>query len=319
MEKHASTVSMTPQSPPVCGILPVDKPPGPTSRHVVNAVQRVLFDEKVGHAGTLDPLASGLLLLCVGPATRLIQYVQRLSKEYVAEFELGASSPSDDLESPVERPALPRCVPTCETLRASLSPFLGGYQQVPPSYSAIKIAGQRAYKLARRDPTVRLAARPVVIHELELLHYDYPHLTLRIVCGAGTYIRALGRDIAHVVNTTAIMTSLRRTRTGNFHVDSALTLDPVPQRDQLVAALQPSCRGVTTLRSVQLSPGDCRDLTHGKHLRAPHGLLPPTYQDDIAICNPAGELVSIVTLRDGVLSPKINLMVHTLLSPPTSP
>src|SRR4051794_5854504 len=157
------------------GLLNIDKPAGLTSRDVVNVVQRLVRPHKVGHAGTLDPLATGVLIVALGPATRLVEYVQRMAKTYQATFLLGRTSDTEDVEGTVmELDRAP--IPNAHEIDAALPAFVGTIQQTPPAYSALKVAGRRAYQMARRGEAVELAARPVEIHGIEVIRYDYPEL-----------------------------------------------------------------------------------------------------------------------------------------------
>lgn len=210
------------------GVIALHKPSGITSRDALDYVQRLVRPEKAGHAGTLDPIASGVLVVCVGPITRLIERIQELPKQYVAEFELGVTSPSDDSET--ERTYLSAApIPTRAQIEAALPNFLGTIQQVPPIYSAVKVDGRRAYNLARQQQEMTLTARPVDIHRLRIIDYTYPRLKLEIDCGSGTYIRSLGRDLASELGTGAIMTGLVRTMIGPLTLERAIdpaTLTP---------------------------------------------------------------------------------------------
>src|SRR5262245_35406014 len=197
------------------GLLNIDKPAGLTSRDVVSRVQRLVRPQKVGHAGTLDPLATGVLVVAVGPATRLVEYVQRMPKTYQGTFLLGRTSDTEDVEGEVVELDSPP-VPTRAEIDAALPRFIGTIEQRPPAYSALKVAGRRAHKLARRGEAVELAPRPVEIHAIELLRYEYPEMELRIDCGSGTYVRSLGRDVAEAVDTGAVMAALRRLAIGPF-------------------------------------------------------------------------------------------------------
>jgi tRNA pseudouridine55 synthase len=186
------------------GVLNVYKPAGLTSRDAVDRVERLVRPAKAGHAGTLDPLATGVLVICVGQATRLIRFVQQMRKRYLATFLLGQSSETDDVEREVV--AIPNAVvPTRALIDSTLPQFVGEIQQRPPAHSAIKIAGRRAYKLARKGVNLDLAARTVTIHQLDVLRYEYPELDLDIECGSGTYIRALGRDLGNALGTAALI------------------------------------------------------------------------------------------------------------------
>ena len=173
------------------GFINVLKPSGKTSRLVVDRVGRCAAKAKTGHAGTLDPLASGVLVVAVGSATRLISYVQQMPKRYEAVFLLGRDSPTEDVEGPVTLLA-DGVVPTGEALAAAARQLTGTIQQQPPAFSALKIQGRPAYALARRGEKVQLAPRPVTIRRLEVTHYDYPEMRLSIECSAGTYVRTLG-------------------------------------------------------------------------------------------------------------------------------
>ena len=207
------------------GLLVLDKPSGLTSRAAVDRVLRWFPRRtRVGHTGTLDPLATGVLVLCLGTATRLAEYVQRMSKTYRAGLLLGARSDTDDADgtiAPVEGATAPDSTRLAECVRA----FQGVIEQVPPAHSAAKVTGRRAYELARRGEEVSLRSRPVHIYRIDILHYDYPHLELEVHCGKGTYIRSLARDLGERLGCGALVRSLRRTRVGLFTVDEALTLE----------------------------------------------------------------------------------------------
>lgn len=185
---------------------------------------------KIGHAGTLDPLATGVLILCTGKKTKEIERLQLDTKEYTATLQLGATTPSYDMEHAVDA-TYPTAHITRELIARVLSGFVGETEQVPPSYSAVKIGGDRAYKLKRKGEEVQLKAKPVRIDELELTGFDADRmlLSLRVQCGKGTYIRALARDIGRALDSGAYLTALCRTRVGNVRLDDCLTLDEFPQ------------------------------------------------------------------------------------------
>jgi tRNA pseudouridine55 synthase len=184
---------------------------------------------KIGHAGTLDPLATGVLILCTGKATKQIEQLQNGTKEYVADLQLGATTPSFDREHTVDYTYPTRHI-NRSLVEHVLPTFVGEIAQIPPSYSACKVDGKRAYKLMRKGNDVQLKSKILRIDEIELLHYDDTRKTLRIrvVCGKGTYIRALARDIGQALGSGAFLTSLRRTRVGEVYVDDCLTLEQVP-------------------------------------------------------------------------------------------
>jgi tRNA pseudouridine55 synthase len=206
------------------GLLNIDKPVGLTSRDAVNRVQRLVRPHKVGHAGTLDPLATGVLVVAVGTATRLVEYVQRMKKTYRGVFLLGRTSDTEDSSGTVVE--LPNAgVPTLAEVEAVIPRFIGTIQQRPPAFSALKVAGKRAYAMARRGDAVELAARPVEIHAIRMVRYEYPELELHIECGSGTYVRSLGRDIAEVMGTGAVMAALRRLAVGPFRAEEGVQID----------------------------------------------------------------------------------------------
>src|SRR4029079_11673577 len=205
-------------------LLNVDKPAGITSRDVVNRVQRLVRPHKVGHAGTLDPLATGVLIVAIGPATRLVEYVQRMPKTYQGTFLVGRVSDTEDVDG--DAVDLPHAaIPKREGILAAIPRFVGTIEQRPPAYSALKVAGRPAYKLARRGEAVDLAPRPVEIISIDLIRYDYPELELRVQCGGGTYIRSLGRDLAESLGSGAVMSALRRLAIGPFNAAQGIAID----------------------------------------------------------------------------------------------
>jgi tRNA pseudouridine55 synthase len=277
---------------PVAGILNLNKPPGLTSRQAVDRVQRLVRPAKAGHAGTLDPLASGVLVVCVGPATRLIQYVQQMPKRYAAEFLLGRESPTDDVEGEVvDWPDLP--IPDVDALHAAIPQFTGRIEQRPPAFSAIKVRGRRAYDLARRGHQVELAARPVEVYGIELVDYDFPRLKLDVRCGGGTYIRSLGRDLAESLGTKAVMSALERTAVGDFRVEDAVELSQLTPADWR-EKLQPPLCAVAGLPQVSLSPDQVADARHGRHIEL---AAAPIGGAELAGVDPSGSLVAILVLR----------------------
>ena len=185
---------------------------------------------KIGHAGTLDPLATGVLILCTGRKTKEIERLQLDTKEYTATLQLGATTPSYDMEHPVDA-TFPTPHITRELIEQTLAQFVGDIQQVPPAYSAVKIGGDRAYKLKRQGETVELKAKTVRVDAIELTSFDADKMLLgiRVECGKGTYIRSLARDIGRALNSGAHLTALCRTRLGSVRIEDCLTLDSFPQ------------------------------------------------------------------------------------------
>lgn len=211
-------------------VLYFDKPLGWTSFNLVNRVRGVLSRHigvkklKVGHAGTLDPLATGVMILCTGKNTKLIESFQYQTKEYVATIKLGATTPSFDLETEIDAEYPVEHI-TEDLVKQTLNKFIGEIKQIPPTYSAIKINGKRAYEYARKGDEVELKPKTLVIDEIELLDYKMPEIVVRVVCSKGTYIRALARDIGEALQSGGHLTALRRTRIGDIRVEDCLQYD----------------------------------------------------------------------------------------------
>ncbi|ADB17475.1 tRNA pseudouridine synthase B [Pirellula staleyi DSM 6068] len=278
------------------GILIVNKPAGPTSRDVVNRVQRCVKPAKVGHAGTLDPLATGVLVIGIGAGTRLVEYVQQMPKTYVGQFRLGISSDTEDITGCCithdESPVVSR-----DDLRRVLPRFLGKISQKPPAYSALKVEGERAYDLARRGETVELAPREIVIRRLELTRFDYPDFELVIDCESGTYVRSLGRDIASALETHAVMTDLIRTSIGSFSLERAITMDSI-SRETITEHLLPLLAATEQLPQVLLTEESVRSLQQGKRIAAPPVdlCLDTTQTVEVAAIDSRDRLVAICEL-----------------------
>ena len=214
----------------------VDKPLHWTSFYAVKRIRGVLQKRlglkklKVGHAGTLDPLATGVLILCTGRATKRIDELQAHVKEYVATLQLGATTPSFDLETEVDANYPWEHIEREQVERVLREQFTGSIEQVPPAFSACKVDGKRAYKMARKGREVELKAKTLVIEEIELTEFAPPSLTVRVVCSKGTYIRALARDIGKALGSGAHLTALRRTRVGEVAVEQCCTIDALVER-----------------------------------------------------------------------------------------
>lgn len=301
---------------PAC-VLNLAKPAGVTSRAVVDRVVRATGCRKVGHAGTLDPLATGVLVVCVAGATRLVPIVQQLPKVYRARFRLGATSPTDDVDGPVtELPDTPAI--TREQLLRSLPEFTGEIDQVPPAYSAVKVGGRRAYEQARRGKAITLEARRVTVYRLRLVAFNFPAFELEICCSGGTYVRSLGRDIAERLGTKAVMTALVRSAIGPFELSDAVDPDRLTPSDWASFAV-PARMAVAHLTPVRCGGRSVRALRNGRPLDlksvrilpspslpwAPPGWQPPG--DVYAIVNERDELMAIARRKDGRLHPRIVL------------
>ncbi|MCA9305014.1 MAG: tRNA pseudouridine(55) synthase TruB [Phycisphaerales bacterium] len=214
--------------PDLNGVLVIDKPLGWTSFDVCKLIRRATGGAKVGHAGTLDPLATGVLVVCLGRATKRIDEIMGTQKRYRATIDLAHISESHDLETTPTPPPPPADVtnaPSEARVREVLDGFVGVVAQTPPAHSAIQIDGKRAYELARKGEVVELKARPVVIHEISIVRYEWPGLEIDVRCGKGTYIRSLARDIGEKLNTGGMLTGLIRTAVGAFTVEGAVKLD----------------------------------------------------------------------------------------------
>ena len=253
------------------GFLNIDKPQGLTSRSVVDHVNRLLRERgltrstlpKVGHAGTLDPLATGVLVVAVGHATRLIELVQSWPKDYRGAFLFGKRSDTDDVAGQVvEGDAARASSITRSELDAVLDGFRGRIEQVPPAFSAVRVAGRRAYKLARRGEVVELQAKTVEIHRLEVVRFEPPELTLDIECGSGTYIRSLGRDLGELLGCGAVMSALVRTRIGPFEQSQAISIsDFTPE--SVVSELLPCAVAAKHLPAYVCDESERASLSHG--------------------------------------------------------
>ena len=224
--------------PALSGLLVVDKPLGWSSMDVVRHVRRAAGGAKTGHAGALDPLATGVVVCCLGRATRCVEQLMSLVKVYEAKMDLSAVTPTHDREGERSEVAVAR-PPSEQDVRDALAGFVGEIQQTPPAFSAVHVKGQRAYKLARRGEDVPLKARTVRIDALELQSYAWPIVSLRIVCGKGTYVRSIARDLGQTLGVGGYLVSLRRTSVGQY--DLAMAVDeqrleaPIGQSDLLQA------------------------------------------------------------------------------------
>ncbi|MCE5178701.1 MAG: tRNA pseudouridine(55) synthase TruB [Porphyromonadaceae bacterium] len=215
-------------------IIYIDKPLHWTSFRVVRVLRAKLCQKlklkklKVGHAGTLDPLATGVMILCTGKKTKQIERLQADTKEYIAQVMLGATTPSFDLETAIDA-EYPTAHITKELVEEVLQQFIGTIEQVPPLFSAVKIEGRRAYDFARKNEDVELKPKLLVIDHIELISYNLPYMTIRVVCSKGTYIRALARDIGEALHSGAHLTGLTRTRVGEATIDKCLKMEEIDQ------------------------------------------------------------------------------------------
>ena len=277
------------------GLLVIDKARGMTSRAVVDELQ-VAFHPgtRLGHTGTLDPLASGILVICVGVATRLTEYIQRMDKTYEARLRLGARSDTDDGEGAIEQtPGVQP--PPSEAVLQTLQSFIGEIQQIPPAYSAAKVTGRRAYDLARAGRDFSLRPRTVHIRSLDLLAYHYPWLDIQVCCGKGTYIRSLARDLGERLGCGALVETLRRTRVGPFdqtlaHALGSATLEMSKQ-------LLPLSLAAAALPRIDLQESEIVHIRHGRRIPWPPFFDParlPMYAQELAAFDSDNQLVAVV-------------------------
>jgi tRNA pseudouridine55 synthase len=274
------------------GLLVLDKEPEITSRTAVNRLQRLLPKRlKLGHTGTLDPFATGVLVLCLGNATRLAEYVQAQPKQYRTQFRLGCSSDTDDCTGQISEV---ECVtaPSRAEVENALMRFVGTISQVPPSYSAVHVDGQRAYERVRKGREVSLEAREVQIHRIEVDRYDFPWLDLEIDSGKGTYIRSLARDLGQVLNCGGLVQSLRRTRIGPFTPDMAMREE---SRRGIEVALLPMLRAVEHLPELVLPDPDIQELKLGQFLKPPANA---NVGQEFRVHDSLGELHGVVYIHE---------------------
>jgi tRNA pseudouridine55 synthase len=301
------------------GILLVDKPDGMTSHGVVSRVRRLAGTKKVGHAGTLDPMATGLLVLGLGASTRLLTWIVGADKEYLATIRLGSTTVTDDAEGDVVETAAPELVAavTTERILAGISPLTGDIEQVPSSVSAIKVDGVRSYAKVRAGEEVSLAARPVTVSEFEVLEERRSagaiDLDVRVVCSSGTYIRALARDLGAALGVGGHLTALRRSRIGSFAVAEAATLDELGESDDTAAAvaavlLPPTAAAARFLPVVDLDQQAAVDLGHGKIVALAGDQLEDV---PVAAVAPDGRLVGIARIDRGRMRSLVNFPAET--------
>jgi tRNA pseudouridine55 synthase len=295
--------------PGLDGILIVAKPAGPTSHDVVALVRRLAATRRVGHGGTLDPFASGVLPIFLGHATRVVEYHLGDRKRYRATVCFGASSTTDDLQGELTSASGP--APSRATVEAALVDLTGGISQRPPAYSAINVGGRRAYAMARAGETVVLASRDVTIHQLELVSWDgtdpdRPIAVVEVECSAGTYVRALARDLGEAIGNAAYLGALTRTASGPFGLADATSLDDIraaaaERSDGLLAYIRPIDTGLEALPVVALTDLEVVAISKGQFVRPAGGL--PVAADHYRLQDPGGNLVAIATASSGRLAP----------------
>ncbi|MCP4378728.1 MAG: tRNA pseudouridine(55) synthase TruB, partial [bacterium] len=272
------------------GLLNINKPVGPTSHNVVAQVRKLIANKKikVGHAGTLDPFANGVLVVCVGPATRLADYVQRQPKGYRAVITLGATSDTHDTEGEITKNPHAATVAIDDiNIKSVLKTFVGQIDQIPPAHSAVHVNGLRAYDLARAGHKLDLPARKVNIYRIDLLEFQYPNLTIDISCGSGTYIRSLARDIGEKLGVGAYCSGLTRTSIGKFNLSDAIDMDSVDPPANLIDPIT----ALDSLTRIAVDQADRNRLAMGK--KVPLQTAPKDPTPEIAATDLNGKLLAI--------------------------
>ena len=291
-----------PDTPGMDGVLVVAKPAGPTSHDVVALVRRLAQTRRIGHGGTLDPFASGVLPLFLGAATRLVEYHLRDDKSYRATVCFGATSTTDDLDgelTPIDGPA-----PGRAALAAALAGFLGEQLQRPPAFSAIQVGGRRAYQMARAGEAPELPARRVQIKLLERVEWDAsdparPIAVVDVTCSAGTYVRAIARDLGERLGTGAYLGALTRTASGPFTLEGAHSLDAIRERaassgpDGIRALLLPPDAGLDEITAVGLNRAEIADAGQGRFVRPAAGLRGTADGIPLRLVDEAGAIVGM--------------------------
>jgi len=308
--KPASTTS---------GLVLIDKPQGWTSHDAVARTRRLAGTRKVGHAGTLDPMATGLLILGINSSTRLLTYVVGLDKEYLATIRLGAATTTDDAEGEELTRASAEAVTavSAESIADGIAALTGAISQRPSAVSAIKVDGKRAYARVRAGEDVELPARPVTVSEFELVSSTvadgFLDLEVRVVCSSGTYIRALARDLGDALGVGGHLTSLRRTRIGPFGIIDA---DPLDVLDVGRALIGPADAATRLFDRLDLDAQQAIDLGHGKRIEAPAGAGDA---GPVAAVDPAGRLIGLVEYRDGRAKSIVNFPPDEQPAPAADP
>ncbi|MGI9499120.1 MAG: tRNA pseudouridine(55) synthase TruB [Geminicoccaceae bacterium] len=309
---------------PINGWLCLDKPEGMTSTSAVGFVRRVTQAAKAGHGGTLDPLATGVLPIAMGEATKTVSFVMEGEKQYRFTMKLGAATTTDDSEGEIVESSDVR--PRTAEIEAALGSYVGSIEQVPPDFAAVKVAGERAYDIARRGETVELEARTVQVRDLSLVErQDDDHVVLDLTCGKGTYVRAIARDLGRQLGCFGHVTALRRTKVGAFEADQAVspeTLECLVRDDAFPQVLRPLKDALSGLPALALTQPQVERLRAGQTIRvAPHMVTRPSAvsgsgavtgpgvqgggedEDTTIRAMASGDVVALARLSGGELSP----------------
>jgi tRNA pseudouridine55 synthase len=291
----------------VNGVLIVNKPRGWTSHDVVSKCRRILKERQIGHTGTLDPLATGVLVLCIGKATKIVRYLEADDKEYTAELKLGGTTDTQDadgkvLETRVYSP------PSTEQVRDVMNSFQGSIHQRPPAFSALKVNGVPSYRLARQGTLQELAKRPVTVHEIRLLDYVDPIARFTVRCSKGTYVRTLCADMGERLGMGAHLISLIRTRSGRFDLEQALTIEQAEtlaaagQAEQALVHLNDALDGFPFMI---VEESDARRMAHGNAVTVESGIELPALNGPVRVLGRDGRLLAIARAGDDMLRPEV--------------
>jgi tRNA pseudouridine55 synthase len=282
----------------ISGVLVVDKPVGMTSHDVVEAIRRGTGIRRAGHTGTLDPRASGVLVILVGPAVRLSEYVSASDKRYQAIIRLGSSTDTFDADGKFVRSDQPVNV-TEEQFEKILKQFEGEIEQTPPPYSAVKVQGRRAYDMARQGEEVELAPRKIQVHHLEVLEWAPPEVVVDVHCSSGTYVRSLANDMGNALGTGAYLVGLRRTKSGRFSLRDATPLRKLQESFQAgnwYQFLIPAAEALADWPAIELNPDDVEEVRHGHRVKAAADTKPGSMVRGVSM---AGELIALMELAAG--------------------
>jgi len=249
-------------------IINFDKPAHITSQQAVVKVKRLLSAKKAGHAGTLDPIATGVLIVCLNEATKITRFLSDLEKEYIAQLKLGERTDTYDSTGKIVEKKDPGVL-HAEDIHKVLSRFRGCIQQIPPMYSAVKIGGEPLYKLARKGISIERSERSVHIYQLELLSFHHPYVNVSVTCSKGTYIRTLCEDIGNALGTGAHMTALKRTRVGNFRIEDAVSITELPDKKNIFRSMD---EALSHLREIILNHDSWLKAKNGMPLDVPRNV-----------------------------------------------
>jgi tRNA pseudouridine55 synthase len=248
------------------GILNINKPEGPTSSNIVSRIKKIIDQKRVGHAGTLDPAASGVLPICFGQGTRVVEYLMDSTKDYRAEIEFGKTTDTYDATGSTTSLKDASSIDNNQ-IETALSNFLGEIQQVPPIYSALKYKGKPYYELARAGIDVEIASRPVVVHNIAVLDWQPPVVTIDVTCGKGTYIRSIAHDLGQIIGCGAYMKSLVRRKYGPFSIENAVTVDELEQSyagSDWQKHIHPIDSVLLHLQAIVVNDDTVQDIQHGR-------------------------------------------------------